>query len=138
MSTIEGGNEVAAELTAMGVRAGAAAFAVTRYHGQMLEAAVKRRASLPRTAPRGPNTGGPRLITGSYLRSINLRMSPGLGGPTASVGTNAPQARRLELGFVGVDSAGRSYNAPPYPHFAPALDEVEPLFVAAIAAIAAS
>lgn len=135
MSSIEGGDEVAAELLAMGVRAGAKAFAVTQHHGMLLEAASKRNASLPRTAPRGPGTGGPRLITGNLVRSINLRMSLAGGGPTASVGTNAPQARRLELGFSGVDSAGRSYDAPPYPYLGPALDEIEPLFVAAIAAI---
>lgn len=122
--------EVAAELVAEGVKAGSKAFGIVQTYGAVLEANVKRRASLPRTGPPGP-----RLITGNYVRSINTQMSIGFGNPTASVGTNAPQARRLELGFTGVDSLGRNYDQPPYPHFSPAFDEIEPAFIAAIAGI---
>lgn len=122
--------EVAAELVAEGVKAGSKAFGIVQTYGAVLEANVKRRASLPRTGPPGP-----RLITGNYVRSINTQMSIGFGNPTASVGTNAPQGRRLELGFTGVDSLGRNYDQPPYPHFSPAFDEIEPAFIAAIAGI---
>jgi hypothetical protein len=37
---------------------------------------------------------------------------------------------RLEFGFVGVDSIGRHYNQPPFPHFRPAEDEVAPIYIA--------
>ncbi|MEV0446303.1 hypothetical protein AB0I46_46175, partial [Streptomyces spectabilis] len=47
----------------------------------------------------------------------------------AEVGTNAPQGRRLEFGFVGVDSLGRHYNQPPFPHLGPAVATFGPLLV---------
>jgi trans-2-enoyl-CoA reductase len=56
-------------------------------------------------------------------------MTTYLGAPAAVVGTTAPQARRLEFGFVGADSLGRVYNDAPLPHFEPDLqktaDELE-------------
>lgn len=123
-------NQVAADLLALGLKAGARSIAVTRMHGMLLQAAVKRRASLPRTGPPGP-----RIITGNYNRSIGLQLGFQGGGPVARVGSNAPQARRLELGFNDTDVLGRSYQQPPYPHYGPALDEIGPLFTAAIAGI---
>lgn len=71
---------------------------------------------------------GPRAITGDYRRSITRErvVSPGFTGWI--IGTNAPQARRLEFGFVGKDSIGRVYNQPPYPHFGPAIDEMREEF----------
>ena len=124
-------NLVAADLIATGVKAGAKAFAVTQNFGQVLLANVRRRASLPRTGPPGP-----RLQTGDYVRSWSVTTTLGAMGPTATAGTNAPQARRLELGFNGTDSLGRRYAQPPYSHAGPALDETAPAFYAAIAAIA--
>lgn len=128
--------EIAASLEHAGVIATARAVAVTRHYGQMLLTTARRNASLPRTAPRGPGTGGPRLQTGNLVRSLNLRVITGPGMIAAEVGTNAPQARRLEFGFTGVDALGRRYHQPPYPYLGPALDEIAPQFVAAIAAIA--
>lgn len=121
---------VAADLVAEGVKAGAKAFAVTQQFGAVLLQNVRRRASLPRTGPPGP-----RLQTGGYVRSMTVSTSLGPTGPTATAGSNAPQARRLELGFSGTDSLGRRYNQPAYPHWGPALDETAPAFAAAIAGI---
>ena len=39
------------------------------------------------------------------------------------VGPNAPYGRRIELGFTGTDSLGRTYNQPPYPYLRPAYEE---------------
>ncbi len=122
-------DQVAADLAATGMKAGARAVGVTRHFGMLLQAAVQRRASLPRTGPPGP-----RIQTGNYNRSIGLHVGFTADGPSATVGTNAPQGRRLELGFNDTDSLGRRYSQPPYPHFGPALDEIAPLYVAAIAA----
>lgn len=73
---------------------------------------------------------GPRRVTGDYLRSWSVERD----GPfAASVGTNAPQGRRLENGFVGTDSLGRHYNQPPYPHVGPMADEIEEPFAVAVA-----
>lgn len=123
-------DQVAGELMARGVRAGAQAYAVTQFHGALLLSDVRARASLPRTGPPGP-----RLQTGNYVRSMNLRMQWIEGGPTASVGSNAPQGPRLEHGFYDTDSLGRSYEQPPYEHWGPALDHRGPLFQRDLAAI---
>lgn len=120
----------AADMTADAARLGAKAYVATRHHGLLLQTKVKAYASKPRSGPPGP-----RIQTGDYVRSISLNMGREAGSPVAVVGTNKPQGRRLEYGFVGPDSLGRVYNQPPYPHFRPALWEVRPLFAAAIAAL---
>ena len=120
---------VAAEMTEAAAGVDVKARAVVRHHGALLQTKVKAHASKPRTGPPGP-----RIQTGDYNRSIGVEFGGNAGWSRASVGTNAPQGRRLEFGFIGADALGRHYNQPPYPHFEPALREVEPLFVAAIAA----
>lgn len=122
--------QVAAALDDVGDRVPARAREITRHHGQLLLTAIQRRASLPRSGPPGP-----RLQTGDYVRSWNLRMAGNASFTSASVGTNRPQARRLEYGFTGVDALGRRYHQPPYPHVRPALFEIEPLFIAAMSEI---
>lgn len=119
---------VAASLAAVPFKAGARIAEVTRLHGQLLLTTVRRNASLPRSGPPGP-----RLQTGDYVRSWNLRTDITAGTVTATVGTDRPQGRRLEYGFVGPDALGRVYHQPPYPHAGPALDEIAPLYAAAIA-----
>lgn len=72
-----------------------------------------------------PHVGGdkPNVVSGSLRRSI--RHSPivrdGATGAMTRVGPTMVYGRRVELGFVGTDSAGRSYNQPPYPYFTPAV-----------------
>lgn len=68
---------------------------------------------------------GPRRITGDYVRKMNIRK---VAQFDQSIGTDAVQARRLENGFVGVDSLGRHYNQPPYPHWGPMADWIGPQF----------
>lgn len=94
--------------------------------GALLQTRVRARAS---------GRPGPRRQKGDYRRGIGRQSGrlPG-GGSYAVVGTNAPQGRRLEMGFVGTDSLGRRYSQPPYPHFGPALDETGPEYVAALEA----
>lgn len=52
------------------------------------------------------------------------------------IGVDVPYARRLEYGFVGTDSLGRTYNQAPEPYLQPTLDEneaeVEDMFATAI------
>jgi hypothetical protein len=86
-------------------------------HGQLLRTRVMAKAS---------GRPGPNVVTGDYRRSIHMQVESKGGFTTVTVGTNAPQGRRLEFGFNGVDSLGRSYNQPPYPHFGPAVDETVP------------
>lgn len=44
------------------------------------------------------------------------------------VGSNAPQAWRLERGFYGADSLGRVYNQAPQPSLGPGLEATAPVF----------
>lgn len=102
---------------------------VTAKYGQLLRTRVRARAS---------GRPGPRRQTGDYRRGISAQttqIAPGVW--QAVVGTNSPQARRLEQGFVGADSLGRHYRQAPLPHFGPALDETEPQYMTALGAIAA-
>lgn len=92
---------------------------ITRHHTMLLETKIKANAS---------GRPGPRVITGNYRRSWTSTFAGGVG----TVGTNAPQARRLEYGFVGPDSLGRMFNQPPYPHVGPAVTVIEPMFFRAI------
>lgn len=92
--------------------------------GYLLETKIKGRAS---------GRPGPRRVTGDYGRSWTTEFGIFQGDRAAIVGTNAPQGRRLENGFVGVDSLGRHYNQPPYPHVRPAMLEIEGPFAASLA-----
>jgi hypothetical protein len=102
---------------------------VTAYTA-MLETSVKRHASQPRTRlrPRGASIEGPRLLTGSYVASINRNVDRGVGIVTGGVGSADVRAMPLEFG-------NRTTGALDYPHFGPAMDEIEPRFTAAMAAV---
>jgi hypothetical protein len=67
---------------------------------------------------------GPNIVTGNLYGSIlidhNLGDTDGWG--VATVYTDVPYSRRLELGFYGTDSLGRSYNQQPYPFFSRAVE----------------
>jgi hypothetical protein len=82
---------------------------------------------------------GPNAPTGDYRGSWSppLPVEAGLGAIALSVGTDRPQAMRLEYGFVGTDSIGRTFDQQPYPHMGPAADVIEPVFHAAMDAVAA-
>jgi len=112
-------HDVAARLLALAGRKEAAVIATVRLHALLLETRVKANAS---------GRPGPRVITGDYRRSINSQFEHTATSYGGTVGTNAPQARRLENGFVGPDRLGRVYNQPPFPHFAPALTSIRPQF----------
>ena len=81
---------------------------------------------------------GPNAPTGDYRRSITRKTVKLAGQSIGVVGTNKPQGLRLELGFVGTDSIGRTYDQPAYPHFGPAADFVGAGFVAAAGKIGAA
>lgn len=82
---------------------------------------------------------GPRVITGNYRGSWNLRIER--AGPTEGrvvIGSNAPQGPRLEYGFFGADVLGRHYQQPPFPHVRPMAQVVGPLFGARMTKLGAS
>jgi len=124
------------DLEEIGHQVGQAMETTIREYGMLLQNQVKINASTGfHKAGRShiPGTGpGPNVATGDYRRSISLEFSSGtLDGERAVQGdvyTNSVQGNRLEYGFVGVDSAGRVYKQPPYPHWKPAADTIEPKF----------
>jgi hypothetical protein len=69
---------------------------------------------------------GPEVITGTLRRGINTAPVTPFGalGWQTHVGPTVIYGRRVELGFVGVDAAGRRYGPPRnparYPYFTPA------------------
>jgi hypothetical protein len=76
---------------------------------------------------------GPRIQTGDLRRGVDLVIGTPLAGQhRALVGSRSPQARRLERGFIGTDSAGRHYEQPAYPAFRPAVDLLGPQYAAAL------
>lgn len=130
----DGLHNLAAELRAIGPYVQRHGPPVVRAQAKKLQQAVKAHAQ---------GRPGPRRVTGKYVESIKVRSGIGGGvytsragripmGFEAEVYTNEPYARRLEFGFVGVDSAGRHYNQPPYPHWGPAVAEVNGGFGVAI------
>jgi hypothetical protein len=68
------------------------------------------------------------VLTGQYRGSIHVEPSTGAyqdfnGSPFVTVGTDLPQAKRLEFGFFDMtDRIGRHYYQRPRPHFRPPLD----------------
>lgn len=113
---------------------------VYRY-GALLQTEIRKNASTGHHKPglpHIPGTGpGPNVATGDYRRSIARTpvRKAALGGVEVVVSSNAPQAWRLERGFVGQDALGRYYNDPPRPHWEPAIDVIEPAFEAAMLAM---
>lgn len=76
---------------------------------------------------------GPNVITGDLRRGVFLVLNhPADGVYRAIAASNSPQARRLENGFIGVDSLGRHYHQPPYPAFRPAVEALLPAYRAAV------
>ena len=94
--------------------------------GPALEAAT-RAAALPvlnQVRITEPEGGRTPYKTGTYRRSFAMETAEKTAERcTVVVGTDAPQARRLEYGFVGADKLGRVYNQAARPHIRPALDE---------------
>jgi len=68
-----------------------------------------------------------KILQTPHVKSGRLRSSitHEVEGLTGRVGSNVEYARRIELGFVGVDSLGRKFNQQPYPYLRPALHKNE-------------
>jgi hypothetical protein len=105
----------------------------------LIEAAVTKAAvdTVALTQRNASGRPGPNAPTGDYRGSWSVEdVDAGPSAVAKSAGTNRAQANRLEYGFVGADSLGRTYNQPPYAHHGPAVDVVEPLFYAAMQQVA--
>lgn len=65
----------------------------------------------------------PKVLYGRLLQSITHEVVRDGHTITARVGTNVIYGRRLELGFVGTDGAGRNVSFAPRPYLRPSLTE---------------
>ena len=116
-------SQIAAQLDRRAVAVLPQVTGVVAHYAMLLETRIKALAS---------GRPGPNAPTGDYRRSWTHEVVTDGLTVTATVGTNKPQGRRLEYGFVGADSLGRIYNQPPFPHVGPAVEEIAPLFVAGL------
>lgn len=117
-----------------GLRAGRAALRAEVSRGVLRTGAftrtlVRANASTgthPPGRPHIPGTGpGPNVATGDLRRSISQTNAVAPGEAVSEVSTDAVQAARLELGFVGPDSLGRLFVNQSYPFFGPAEQAAE-------------
>ncbi|MFF2731778.1 HK97 gp10 family phage protein [Streptomyces sp. NPDC058008] len=95
--------------------------------GPAIQRAVRHTGELGRARIRGNASGrpGPNVITGAYRNSWETTTRRLPYGASCTIGTNAPQGRRLEFGYMGMtDSIGRTYHQPPFPHVGPAIDYI--------------
>lgn len=85
---------------------------------------LNKRASKrdPSSAPGEP----PRKQTGRLYDSIFFKVEREKDEVIGVIYSNDIKARRLELGFVGVDSLGRRYDQKPRPFMRPGLAESKP------------
>ena len=114
---------LATSLARMGPAVRARTRAITRHHAMLLRARIQKNAS---------GRPGPNVITGAYRASWDVKVTIDGGRVTAVVFTEAPQSRRLEYGFVGVDRIGRQYRQPPFPHIEPAFRQTQPGYLDAL------
>lgn len=97
--------------------------AAARRVGPVIHRHMDHVGELARAQIRGHASGrpGPNVITGDYRNSWQVENRRLPYGAQCTIGTDRPQGRRLEFGFVGADSLGRVYNQPPFPHVQPSL-----------------
>lgn len=95
--------------------------------GEVVERRMRHVAALgvARIKQNASGRPGPNVITGRYRASWRSDTRGIPYGAECTLGTDEPQGRRLEFGFVGPDSLGRVYNQPPFPHVQPAIGFIE-------------
>jgi hypothetical protein len=109
-------DELAPRLERAADRVGPETDRTVQQQARLLRALIKENAS---------GRPGPNVISGDYRGSWKRLPFPVADGGGADVGTDRPQGRRLEYGFMNMyDSLGRFYRQPPFPHVEPAVNEL--------------
>lgn len=126
---MSGISEFDAALDKLMVRAEAAAIEAVTTGGALIERNAKLNFE-GNHAKGEPHVGGdkPNVVTGTLRRSIHSEpvQKIGLGSYQVKVGPSVLYGRRVELGFTGTDSLGRSFNQRAYPYFTPAFEAALP------------
>lgn len=88
---------------------------------------VRRKINRGNRSGDNPSLPGepPKKVRGGLFNSIatDVRRGQGRMAVYGIVGSNMAYARRLELGFTGVDKLGRRYDQKPRPYLRPTLVE---------------
>lgn len=125
----EGVGELQGALDALVVRANAASRDAVLFTARALVAQAKRNSTGPARgfgpgmrAPGSDPGTGPGVKSGHHRNSIRIIQQGPVGrfGYEARVAPTMRYSRRLELGFDGTDSRGRTYHQQPYPYLYPA------------------
>lgn len=94
---------------------------------EIVRGMVRRKINRGNRRGNNPSLPGepPKKVGGGLFGSIATAVKRGTGryAVYGVVGSNMPYARRLELGFVGMDKAGRRYNQAARPYLRPSLAE---------------
>lgn len=100
--------------------------------GPAIQRGVQHAGEMGIARIRGNASGrpGPNVITGAYRSSWRSELHGLPYGAQCTIGTSLPYGRRLEFGFSGTDSIGRTYAQPPFPHVQPALPYIEGVLMA--------
>ena len=94
-----------------------------KIHGSMLKAVQDYAQTLEdEIVARQGTPPAPNIHTTDYQGSWSHKATQAGETVEAVVGTNKPQGRRLEFGFIGPDRKGRVYHQAPRPHVAPAIE----------------
>lgn len=109
-----GAKETAASFRAGMVEVESQLHLVMDDYGQALTETIQEHAS---------GRPGPNVINDVYRPSWRYEVSGSGGSVSVEVGTDAPQGYRLELGYHGTDSLGRSYHQPAFPHVDVSVEE---------------
>ena len=88
----------------------------SRHYGMLLKLRLIAKAS----GRPGPNIRRAVYITKFWVDFVGTNQWQA----RIRAGNTEPYSDRLEWGFSGMDSLGRVYDQPPYPHFRPAIAEI--------------
>lgn len=119
--TFKGGPEFRNQLASLDMRVSRGAEIATREGADLLKEAI--RENMDGALPPKPGGSDPARRSGTLYEAVKMRIlagSIGAGRWNYEIymdSNEAPYARRIELGFHGSDSLGRSYNQPAYPYF---------------------
>lgn len=91
----------------------------------LVEREVKQSLNVSNRGGTEPSPAGspPRKGIGELQRSIVRVVKRGSRDVRGFIGSTSKKARRLELGFVGKDSLGRTYDQQPRPFLRPAFHQ---------------
>ncbi|MGF2618433.1 HK97 gp10 family phage protein [Rossellomorea vietnamensis] len=113
----EQGRRLAEEFAAESIRI------ESKVEAELYKGAQKVHARAVQLVPVGEYPAGSGKSGGQLKNSLAIRQTGWGSNPSFEVGSKVPYAMRIEYGFRGTDSLGRTYNQAPQPYLNPALNQ---------------